>query len=836
VSQRARGSTLACLAIVLATVLALGNWADASPPASSSVSVGEATGPVIEKLSGRDAGLTRPGAGSDGYPQSAATVGFQRSSSNNAPPSFYGATSAWDPVAKAMLFFGGLNATSGLPQNETWSYANGNWTNLTGSSGPAPPARYLASMAWDGAADEEVLTGGCGISICPLDDTWVYAGGAWSNYTSDTATSPAVYDAAMITWNTTSGNGTFLFGGCEDRGCDTLTNAAWVFATNLPCILMGGPCWTQVTPSTSPTPRAGSALAEIPSTSQVLLYGGFNATGCSGGLCSFPTLNDTWLWDGGPSWSNLTMPAQSFPTDEYPNSSRASGDLFWDPDTGLLFLFGGSAAVALSSAGVPLPSTGAFDELWAFNATASDWTNVTSSYGLPPAAPTLAEFADSLDGAPPVLTGGVGPAGGVLNATWAWEAPVVTSLGVNPGTVETNATVTFTGTATQAQATYFGSGLTPLLRYGDGASVVAVSGDHSYARTGTYDPTLSVRDYLGVGNVSSSSVTVVLFTIDLTATPGTVDPDAPITFRASPVGGTGPFTYRWSFSDGTSGDGSPVVHAFPGAGVVYGNVSVKDGTGSVVNGTVAAVVESPLAVRPTADPMHADTGTPVRFSSGATGGTAPLEFVWLFGDGASSSAADPDHTYTLSGTFTAHVWVNDSSTDATNASVTVRVGTALSVTVSASTTSPLPDRPVTFHATASGGTPPYTYSWGFGDGDSANTSAPTHAFGSMGQYQVEAWVNDSGGGRYHTTIQVNVAATTTPPHSKPVGTDTAVLWYSVAGVLLLVLAIAAYVKLRKPPGSTSAPKLPPAVFGKPSSPPPLSPWSPPRRGPPPGAT
>jgi PKD domain len=851
VFQRAPGPPLACVVLLLAAALALealGGIPLTTGSAGSDENVlHSGLGPIgvahasqistgREKAPGGGSVATRVTTPWVGHPESAEALGFQQAHSNDAPPPFYGASIAWDPVSKSLLFFGGLNESSLLPQNETWSYSNGTWTNLTSIAGPAPPARYLASMAWDGEAEEEVLTGGCGVSLCPLDDTWVYAGGAWSNYSADTAASPVVYAATMITWNATSGNGTFLFGGCENPSCSEQTDSAWAFTANLLVCLSAGPCWNQVTTPAPPTPRAGSAVVEVPGSGGVLLYGGFNTTGCVNGACSFVTLNDTWLWNGGTTWSNLTLPSQLYPTHEYPNASRTNGDLFWDPDSGSIFLFGGSSVVPATSTSPPRPSAATFDALWEFNDSATDWINGTSSYQLPPAAPVLAEFAESVDGAPPVMTGGTGASGGVLNSTWVWEEAVVTSLGVNPGTVETNATVTFSGTATQAQATYFGSALTPLLSFGDGSSVSALAAAHSYTRPGAYAPTLSVHDFLGVGNASSSSVNVVLFGIDVTAAPGTADPDAPITFEASSVGGTGPFTYQWSFSDGGTGAGSPVVHAFATAGVGYGNVSVKDGTGSVVRSSVAVVVEPPLAIRPNADPMRTDTGTAVRFSSGASGGTAPLRFVWLFGDGASSPAADPDHTYTSLGTFTVHLWVNDSSTDTTNATVSVHVGSALSVTVSASSTSPLPDKPVTFHATASGGTPPYAYSWVFGDGDSANISTPTHSFGSMGQYQVETWVNDSGGGRYHTTISVNVAATTAPPHTKPLGTDTAVLWYSVAGVGLLALAIGAYVKLRRPPRPTLPPKLPPAVFGRSHAPPPLSPWSPPPRGPPPGAT
>ncbi|ONI89869.1 glycosyl hydrolase [Actinosynnema sp. ALI-1.44] len=67
-------------------------------------------------------------------------------------------------------------------------------------------------------------------------------------------------------------------------------------------------------------------------------------------------------------------------------------------------------------------------------------------------------------------------------------------------------------------------------------------------------------------------------------------------------------------------------------------------------------------------------------SSDPDGG--PLTYRWTFGDGATSTAANPSHTYTANGTYTAQVTVTDNQSLTANASVIINVGnTAPTVTV-----------------------------------------------------------------------------------------------------------------------------------------------------------
>jgi PKD repeat protein len=85
----------------------------------------------------------------------------------------YGDALTYDSALSKIVLFGGYSFTGVL--NDTWTFSNGVWTNVTGLVGPAPPARRSAAMSVDSSGFPPLLFGGTQTSFAAgnLNDTWV---------------------------------------------------------------------------------------------------------------------------------------------------------------------------------------------------------------------------------------------------------------------------------------------------------------------------------------------------------------------------------------------------------------------------------------------------------------------------------------------------------------------------------------------------------------------------------------------------------------------------------------------------------------------------------------
>jgi PKD repeat protein len=159
-----------------------------------------------------------------------------------------------------------------------------------------------------------------------------------------------------------------------------------------------------------------------------------------------------------------------------------------------------------------------------------------------------------------------------------------------------------------------------------------------------------------------------------------------------------------------------------------------------------------LAGQPTANangPYSGTAGTAISFSSAGSdpnGGTI-VSYQWTFGDGGSSTDADPSHTYAAAGIYAASLTVTDgegltSMPDYTTASVAPANDPPV-----ADADGPHSGKagfPITFDGSGSYDPDgdPLTYSWSFGDGGVGAGVAPSHTYAAAGDYAVTLTVND----------------------------------------------------------------------------------------------
>jgi PKD repeat protein len=176
----------------------------------------------------------------------------------------------------------------------------------------------------------------------------------------------------------------------------------------------------------------------------------------------------------------------------------------------------------------------------------------------------------------------------------------------------------------------------------------------------------------------------------------------------------------------------------------------------VVNGASVGAIDfalSPSAVNQTlsvaasATPGSGHAPLAVRFLARITGGVAPYNETWHFGDGSpTAGGAAPTHRYNSSGTFSAVVQVADSAGAVATAATNVTVLPAPNLTAGAAvrgTACNSTGYSAVLVATATGGAPPYNATWSFGDGATATGATVTHLYAQRTGYTATATVTDS---------------------------------------------------------------------------------------------
>src|SRR5881396_3455269 len=204
-----------------------------------------------------------------------------------------------------------------------------------------------------------------------------------------------------------------------------------------------------------------------------------------------------------------------------------------------------------------------------------------------------------------------------------------------------------------------------------GSVTVTVTGTSgSLSHSATVDFTVTALpppfDYslTNSGPVSITAGSSGTVTITATLIAGTAKPVALSCVTPLPSGVT-----CTSFSPSSvTPTGSSVLTITIDSGTAAGSVTVDvtstplgaTTTATTVSITITSVIP-PLTVDFSFSPSSPNVGQSVSFTPTVSGGTAPYTYAWDFGDGGTSTAANPNHTYSTAGSFTAKLTVTDSS-------------------------------------------------------------------------------------------------------------------------------------------------------------------------------
>ncbi|HEV2165692.1 MAG TPA: PKD domain-containing protein, partial [Thermoplasmata archaeon] len=467
------------------------------------------------------------------------------------------AAMSWDASDGYVLLYG-WDSLSGYIA-DTWSYANGTWTNLTGSvtGSPGAPQEFLL-MAFDPSTQKVVM-------YSPFDNsTWTYHAKVWTNITTTAGAHPpsvaygnlvadstdgelvywggallgggGAYNYATWTfkngaWSNISALAPFSFGRIiipqaaddpMDHGLVVVGIAAWHDATPYvfrpATFLFSANHWTNVTPTVGQEPRMPylGVFAYVPSLSAAVMEESFSVNTSGNGTIA----STTWEYSRS-GWLNVSPVTNAQPD----TGLLASGAV--DPVDNSLILFGGERVTPPSF----FPST------WIF----SSAPNVTAS-----ASRT------------------------VLDAGQAVTLSGVVSGGASPRMVHWT--------------------------LGDGGSSSSLTLSHVYTRTGLITATLSVTDL--VGHVSTSSVSLYVspaLSITVNATPTSPAAGTFVALSSQLSGGTSPYTFAWTLGDNSTSRAPSLGHTYHASGTYRVHLTVSDAAGSNASTNLTVVVQNPAS-------------------------------------------------------------------------------------------------------------------------------------------------------------------------------------------------------------------------------------------------
>ncbi len=293
--------------------------------------------------------------------------------------------------------------------------------------------------------------------------------------------------------------------------------------------------------------------------------------------------------------------------------------------------------------------------------------------------------------------------------------------------------------------------------FGDGATADSANPVYTYTEPGDYQVCLQITDQAG-GCSDEYCETITIQAEEVIADYSYTVFEDSVVFQNLTTGN--PTDFNWDFGDGTSSHLENPYHIYQESNYYDVCLTAYDS----VTGSMDDHCESIQIVLDDSVVCHSNFsymiyGDTVEFTSLAEGSVT--NYMWEFGDGASSNDENPTHYFDEGGFYDVCFTVYDSTSGCMDEYCeTIEIEDSLGMNCNASFSFFTTNGKVNFTDKSEGNLTHYL--WEFGDGTYADSANPVHTYEETGYYEVCLTVYDEASGcmdEYCKTVQIVIEET-----------------------------------------------------------------------------